>query len=763
MKKHLLFVLFFAIGFFAIGQTYKHSTEVKLEIVNLGVVSPTAQILIRDISDGNKIKQIPLSGVIQGLGDLKSDGTIPMAASFNMNNNNLTNVNDILPIDDNSRFGDGGNPWLVGNFIRFSLEKQGGGAFWNFVNISGDHLAVGTTATFLGASNDLYIFNNSGTPANPNDILTKAFGDANYLGGGTSLQSSWKFSTITITADPGAKNMRFNNSTPASVTEIYLSSTTNNGAVIDNILGIFKTGDILYFQQRNTGDKFLLGTISGTPTDNTGWWTIPVTVDDSGTLIDDNAEAAVIWAQSDAAAGNFVDLTTAQTVSGVKTWVNQQNFETSLLLDERTDTRPTPIGWEQTTLDFFPVLDNNRDFLWMRDGNLNWKHKTQAANAGAAFVQTNTAVRQYTLKDANGIVAFTSDVLAGADQTITAIPRIINTSSAGELSFRQEGTEIARLGGNNDDALYLNAFEALPGGVGYTASESPLRVPDDPFAVGWDGNLETLTKNAFFDEVEKKAEKIITDEEITATTYTPVATDLFKIKEMNNAARIVISTPTGSYSDGDNFSFQQTGVGVIEFNFPDWISGSTLRTTGIGDALLLRFSTAAKNGSNWKFLGASESYIIPVYQGDNAADPINEINGTNGTSFDGSFPGFWASVSSSPSPQDGAVSLVYEHNNGVNANTIGFIELTGVKNGDDITVVVYLQEIVGTNWQAGLRIADGFVADDFPSISSIGSYTEHTFNGVATQDDPLMRVVGTTSSDAGDQFGFDDIVITINP
>jgi len=49
-----------------------------------------------------------------------------------------------------------------------------------------------------------------------------AFEDPRATGSGASVQFSWRFSTSTTAADPGNKRLRFNNATPASVTEIYL-------------------------------------------------------------------------------------------------------------------------------------------------------------------------------------------------------------------------------------------------------------------------------------------------------------------------------------------------------------------------------------------------------------------------------------------------------------------------------------------------------------------------------------------------------------
>lgn len=70
----------------------------------------------------------------------------------------------------------------------------------------------------------------------------------------------------------------------------------------------------------------------------------------------------------------------------------------------------------------------------------------------------------------------TDNSLSESNQTIAdAVVRTINTTNSGYLSFQQDGVEIARLGGNNDEAFYVKALEGLPGGSGYIDLVSPIR------------------------------------------------------------------------------------------------------------------------------------------------------------------------------------------------------------------------------------------------------------------------------------------------
>lgn len=107
-------------------------------------------------------------------------------------------------------------------------------------------------------------------------------------GGAAAVQFSWNFNTSVSAADPGSKKYSFNNATPASVTEIYVNDTNNDNHDMSTIIAALQVGDKLYIQQEDDSTKFLLATVSTIPTDNTGWFTIPVTIDGSGTLPGNN-------------------------------------------------------------------------------------------------------------------------------------------------------------------------------------------------------------------------------------------------------------------------------------------------------------------------------------------------------------------------------------------------------------------------------------------------------------------------------------------
>ncbi len=103
----------------------------------------------------------------------------------------------------------------------------------------------------------------------------------------------YAFSTTTTDADPGAGTLRFNNATPASVTIIYIDDQPHNSDVDMGTVFDALTGARILVQQADDPAKYLLGEVTA-DTDGTGYWKLTVTVDSSGTLIDDGALCSVM-------------------------------------------------------------------------------------------------------------------------------------------------------------------------------------------------------------------------------------------------------------------------------------------------------------------------------------------------------------------------------------------------------------------------------------------------------------------------------------
>ncbi len=126
----------------------------------------------------------------------------------------------------------------------------------------------------------------------------------NATAGGVTISAEYRFDTSIIEADPGNGDFRMDNATPASVTELYISSTDDNGNDFDAFLSFIQPGAQIYIQQDNDSSKRILFNVDAT-IDQTGWWTIQGTIDTSGTIFDSNAKCTiVILYQGTATAGD---------------------------------------------------------------------------------------------------------------------------------------------------------------------------------------------------------------------------------------------------------------------------------------------------------------------------------------------------------------------------------------------------------------------------------------------------------------------------
>jgi hypothetical protein len=111
--------------------------------------------------------------------------------------------------------------------------------------------------------------------------------------GGSSIIAAYRFQTSIVESDPGNGNLRYDNATPASVTELFISATTDNGVDLQNILSFISAGDRIYFQQDNDASKYLLFDVT-VNVDNGGWFSFAGTVSNSGTIPDSNAKCHIL-------------------------------------------------------------------------------------------------------------------------------------------------------------------------------------------------------------------------------------------------------------------------------------------------------------------------------------------------------------------------------------------------------------------------------------------------------------------------------------
>lgn len=102
-------------------------------------------------------------------------------------------------------------------------------------------------------------------------------------------------STITAT-DPGLSTLQFDSLTPASITNMYIddeSLSEDWGWILSNLAD----GDVIQIKSAVDSADYIVASVNGTPTDNTGWWTVPLTIIHSGTIFTnaDQVRLSVQW------------------------------------------------------------------------------------------------------------------------------------------------------------------------------------------------------------------------------------------------------------------------------------------------------------------------------------------------------------------------------------------------------------------------------------------------------------------------------------
>jgi hypothetical protein len=115
-------------------------------------------------------------------------------------------------------------------------------------------------------------------------------GDQGPVGG---LSLLYTFDTQ-ITAPPASGETRYDNTTPASVTEIYVSDTDRNGADMDATLDTVAVGDTFRIFDVTDPSKFLVVTVDSN-TDSGTYHTFGVTVVSENSTIADDADIAIGW------------------------------------------------------------------------------------------------------------------------------------------------------------------------------------------------------------------------------------------------------------------------------------------------------------------------------------------------------------------------------------------------------------------------------------------------------------------------------------
>jgi hypothetical protein len=202
-----------------------------------------------------------------------------------------------------------------------ALGTKDPGTFYVIVDGADRTLLTGTTAPAAGTGIDGDFYINTTTWMIYGPKAAGAWPTGVVLAASTSSSGAFfKFDwSSTTTAPPATSGVRYNNAAAASVTNIYLSYTAKDSTDIKTRLLQGTAGDRLYIQARTNSAKYAIYYLSGVPTDNGTYATIPVTYSIAGTAMADADEVMVgfIEAPSSETYAGIVELATAaETLTG---------------------------------------------------------------------------------------------------------------------------------------------------------------------------------------------------------------------------------------------------------------------------------------------------------------------------------------------------------------------------------------------------------------------------------------------------------------
>lgn len=276
------------------------------------------------------------------------------------------------------------------------------------------------------------------------------------------MEATYAFDTTTTDADPGAGDIRFNSATPGSVTELYISDTDDLAGDYSWILDNLAIGDLITIKSEADAADYLVASVSGSTTDGTGWWKIPVTIINSGSL---------------PSSANQLRISIQVLSSGVLVPA------TSITVaDEGSDTTSFPLFTTAPTGDLAPKTNTGMTF------NASTADFASTLIAGIAKANLldkaadEAITGAWTFKNAAGVVIFDAggtDSIAfshdGTDfnmaGTLTALLHITGITGLHVVNYSFDVDQTVGAGQDNyvltyDDASGLIALEASAGGGG---------------------------------------------------------------------------------------------------------------------------------------------------------------------------------------------------------------------------------------------------------------------------------------------------------
>lgn len=249
------------------------------------------------------------------------------------------------------------------------------------------------------------------------------------------------FSGTTTSGDPGSGTLRFNNATMASVTAAYISTTSDSGITARSVLDHLADGDAIYFGDEEDRADYLIASVNGTPTDNTTWYSIPLTVIGSGTQPSglEVINSTVNWlsAASGLADGTVTNASLRWTGSA---WAEENEVQILANGSQR---------WYDTAVTNYMEFNHSGAFL-----NANFSGTSRFLFNGltdAVEVRDGAELRVYTGDDLAEAWSVDPGATSGAATHMGVSGNLlVNQGAAGQWSFREGSQDKVTINHNND-------------------------------------------------------------------------------------------------------------------------------------------------------------------------------------------------------------------------------------------------------------------------------------------------------------------------
>ena len=108
------------------------------------------------------------------------------------------------------------------------------------------------------------------------------------------FEIAYAYSSAVTSTDPGAGTLNFNSVTIGSITTVYIDDLDDTGRDNSYMLSTLADGDLIEFRSASDPADYIVATVNGAPTDSTGFWTISLTLVNTGTIFTNGDQLRII-------------------------------------------------------------------------------------------------------------------------------------------------------------------------------------------------------------------------------------------------------------------------------------------------------------------------------------------------------------------------------------------------------------------------------------------------------------------------------------